>query len=311
MNKFISSLAGAALLFTASPAAAQKCNESCLLKLADKTMSAIADQDFRRLPWADPVKFSENNVPLMIGDGWWGSAGDKTGPKAFAMADAKSGNVVWFGTIWDHDEPSFGAIRIKAPKGKIEEIEVIAGRKRWPIPFGEPTEFAIPSDMTNSVAAGDRRSRERLVDLANSYLATKQRNNGALLTEFASDCAMVENGVQITSAELDVEPAEADCASVFEAGLFATVNRIRDRRFPVVDTKRGLVLAISVQDLPAEELSFRTIKGEMATLQRPYPMSRLVAELVKIEGDKIMRAEGVATSLPFYMPTPWNSVDAQ
>lgn len=303
----ISLFACAAALIAAAPAAAQSCNEKCLLKLADETVSAIADKDFRRLPWADPVRYTENNVPLMIGDAWWGSAGETKGKKVFAMAEASRGEVVWFGVIWDHDEPSYGAIRLKAPKGKIEEIEVIAARKRWPIPFGEALDFAMSEEMAKPVERSARRSRARLVDLASAYLATKQRNNGALLADFAPSCAMVENGVAITSAELDIAPAEPDCASAFEAGLFAPVESIRDRRFPVVDPARGLVLAISVQDLPAENLSFPTVGGETATLQRPYPMSRLVAELIKIEGDTIMRAEGVAASLPYYMPAPWNS----
>jgi hypothetical protein len=299
-------LAGAAALFLApAPALAQRCDEACLLALADQTLEAIADQDFRRLPWAEPVLFTENNVPLMIGDGWWGSAGEQTGRKAFATADEETGNVVWFGTIWDHDEPSYGAIRLRAPRGRIEEIEVIAARTPWPIPFGDPTQFAISEEVQQPVAADAQRSRERLIDLADNYLATKQRNNGALLADFAEDCAMMENGVQITSAELDVEPRQADCASVFEAGLFAPVDRIRDRRFPVVDPERGLVLAISVQDLPASQTTIRTAGGQNASLQRTYPMSRLVAELVRIEGDEIVRSEGVAASLPYYMPTPW------
>lgn len=308
MMRFSGTLLAGAALLAASPAAAQSCDEACLLNLADETLAAIGDQEYQRLPWADPVLFTENNVSLMIGDSWWGSAGENTGAdgqKALALADPETGEVVWFGTIWDHDEPSFGAVRLKAPAGLIEEIEVIAARTPWPMVFGEPTEFTFSEAMVQPVAASDRRPRQRLVDLANSYLATKQRNNGALLTHFAPGCAMVENGVQITSAELDVEPAASDCASVFEAGLFAPVDRIRDRRFPIVDTERGLVLAISVQDIPAEQTTFRTAGGQTATLERPYPMSRLVAELVRIEGDKVVRAEGVATFLPYYMPTPW------
>lgn len=307
MMRLASTLAIASAL-VASPATAQNCDEACLLELADETLSAIGDQEYRRLPWADPVLFTENNVSLMIGDSWWGSAGENTGEddqKALAIADSETGQVVWFGTIWDHDEPSFGAVRLKAPEGRIEEIEVIAARSPWPMVFGEPTEFAFSEAMMQPVASNQRRSRERLVDLANSYLATKQRNNGTLLARFAPDCAMIENGVQITSAELDVDPEDRDCASVFESGLFAPVNRIRDRRFPVVDTERGLVMAISVQDIPAAETTVRTAGGHTATLERPFPMSRLVAELVKIEGDVVTQSEGVATFLPYYMPTPW------
>src|SRR5699024_10278843 len=117
-------------------------------------------------------------------------------------------------------------------------------------------------------------------------------------------CAMIENGVQITSAEGEIEPRARDCASVLRAGLFAPVDRIRDRRFPLVDPARGLVLAISVQDLPARNVSFQTTDGKTVALKRQFPMSRLVAELVKIEGDRIVRSEAVVTSLPYYMPSP-------
>src|SRR5690606_2021288 len=130
---------------------------------------------------------------------------------------------------------------------------------------------------TAPVAEKDRRSRERLIDLADAYLATKQRNNGALLADFAPGCAMTENGVRISSVEADIQPRSTDCASVFRAGLFAPVERIRDRRFPVVDTERGLVLAISVQDLPAREKTFAATDGKKVAVKRDYPMSRLVA----------------------------------
>lgn len=307
MRALATMIAAAALAGISAPAMAKagSCDEACLLKLADQTMEAIAKQDFRSLPWADPTRFTENNVSLMIGDAWWGSAGETVGNKVMAIADEETGNVVWFGTIWDHDEPSFGAIRLSAPDGKIEAMEVIAGRTPWPMPFGDPRAFKLSPEMAKAVPQSARRSRERLIDLADAYLATKQRNNGTLMADFAPNCAMTENGVQVTSVEADYEPRAKDCASVFTEGLFAPVERIRDRRFPVIDPERGLVLAISVQDLPVRETSFRTTKGASVKVKREYPQSRLVAELVKIEGDKIVRAEGVATFLPYRMPTPW------
>lgn len=309
MRIFATLIAATAFTTLSAPATAEggSCDEACLLQLSDRTMEAIAKQDFRSLPWAEPTRFTENNVSLMIGDAWWGSAGETLGTKAFALADEQSGNVVWFGTIWDHDEPSFGAIRIKAPNGNIEALEVIAGRTPWPIPFGDPRAFRLSPEMDRQLAAGERRSRERLIDLADAYLATKQRNNGTLLAEFATGCAMFENGVQITSAEAEYDPRAKDCASVFKEGLFAPVERIRDRRFPVVDPERGLVLAISVQDVPTRETSFRTSGGKNLELKREYPLSRLVAELIKIEGDEIVRTEGVVASLPYRMPTPWQA----
>lgn len=296
--------AAACALAAPVPAAAGSCDEACLLALAERTVAAVAARDHRSLPWADPVAFTENDVPLQLGDGWWGSAGAETGPRAFAMADTASGDALWIGTVRDHDAPAFAVVRIHAPDGKIADLEVIAARTPWPVPFGDPRAFSLSPRMSQPVAPADRRSRQRLIDLANGYLATKQRNDGTLLAAFAPDCAMIENGVQIGSAEGEIEPPKQDCASVFRAGLFAPVDRIRDRRFPLVDPARGLVLAISTQDLPARSASFRTTDGRTVALKRPYPMSRLVAELIRIEGDRIVRAEGVAASLPFYMPSP-------
>jgi hypothetical protein len=310
MMRALASLLAVSSFLLATPAFAAPagtCDEACLLRLADATLEAVTAKDFRRLPWADPVHFTENNVALMIGDGWWGSVGTTVGQKALALADAQTGNVVWFGTIWDHDEPSFGAIRLHVSGGKISEVELIAGRKPWPIPFGDPRAFAVPPSLTTQVTGAERRTRERLIDLADAYLATKQRNNGALLANFAPGCAMRENGVRIQSAEAETEAKSMDCSAAFRAGLFAPVERIRDRRFPVVDTQRGLVLAISVQDLPARSPSFTSTVGKKIAVKRDYPLSRLVAELVRIEGDKVVQSEGVVASLPYRMPTPWNA----
>jgi hypothetical protein len=167
MRRFLSSLAiAAAALVAPTAASAAPCDEVCLLRLADQTIVALAKQEYRNLPWADPVGYSENGVRLMIGDAIWGSAVKMQGKKAFAVADAKSGNVVWFGTIYDHDAPAFGAVRIKAPEGRIAEIEFIVDRKGLAGIFGDPAAFTIDKVHARSLPAADRRSRERLIDVA-------------------------------------------------------------------------------------------------------------------------------------------------
>lgn len=290
-----------------SPVAAARstCAEACLLDLADRTIAAIAAKDYRKLPWADPVRFSENEVSLMIGDGLWGSTGKNQGRKAFAVADATTGNVVWFGTIWDHDDPALGAIRIKAPYGRIEELEVLAARSPGPLPIEEKQAFEFPAKFSQPLGAADRRPRERLVDLADNYLATRQGNNGELLARFTPDCRLRENGLPAPLAIGEVQAPQADCAALFRQGQFAPLERVRDRRFPAVDEARGLVVAISVQDLPAREPGFRTTDGNAVRSKHPFPMSRTVAEVVRIEADAVAASEGITVYLPYRMPTPW------
>ena len=306
MRPLLSALAlGAASLALPSPAAASTCDEACLLKLAEQVIVALAKQDYRKLPWADPVGYSENGVRLMIGDAIWGSAVKMQGRKAFAVADAETGNVVWIGILYDHDAPAFGGLRIKAPDGKIEEIEFIAARKSLPIPFGDPAAYKVDASFAKPLAAGDKRSRERLVDVANAYLGTKQRNNGALLAQFTPECEFRENGLSVTNGTTGHALLAKGCEAQLKLGLYRPIERIRDRRFPVVDVDTGLVVAISVQDLPQKEARYRTTDGREVSIVETTPMSNINIELLRIVGDKVARSEAVVVSQPLNMPSPW------
>lgn len=296
---------GAAAFALPTAASAAPCDEACLLKLADQTMVALAKQDWKSLPWADPVGYSENGVRLMIGDAFWGSAGKTPGKKAYAVADAKTGNAVWIGTMYDHDAPAFGALRIKAPQGKIAEIEFIVARKGWPVLFGDPEAFTIDKAFAKPLAAADRRSRERLIDVANAYLGTKQRNNGALLAQFSPDCAFKENGISLTAGTTGPAAFANGCEAQLKLGLYRPIERIRDRRFPVVDEATGLVVAISLQDLPQLDTRYTATDGRTISNAETTPMSQIHVELIRIEGDKVARSEGVTVHQPLNMPSPW------
>lgn len=306
MRALIPTLAlAAATLALPTAASAAPCDEACLLKLADQTIVALAKQDYRNLPWADPVGYSENGVRLMIGDAIWGSAVKMQGKKAFAIADTRTGNVIWVGTIYDHDAPAFGVLRIQAPEGKIAEIEFIVNRKGLPGGFGDPTTFAVDKVFAKPVATAERRSRERLIDVANAYLGTKQRNNGTLLATFTPGCEIKENGLSITNGTSGTSALAKGCEAHLKLGTFRAIERIRDRRFPVVDEATGLVVAITVEDMPQLDTSFTTTDGRTVSTAEASPMSRIHAELIRIEGDKVARAEGVTVHQPLNMPSPW------
>ena len=300
----MAALAAATLALPAAASAAP-CDEACLLDLADQTMTALAKQEWRSLPWAETVGYSENGVRLMIGDAFWGSAGKTPGKKAFAAADASTGNAVWIGTMYDHDAPAFGALRIKAPQGQIEEIEFIVMRRGLPGGFGDPTAFAIDKRKARLVATAERRSRDRLVDVANAYLGTKQRNNGTLLAQFAPDCEFRENGLSLTHGTTGPAALAKGCEAQLKLGAYRPIERIRDRRFPVVDEASGLVVAISLQDMPQRDTSFTTTDGRTVSTADTYPMSRIAIELLRIEGDKVARSEGVSVMQPLNMPSVW------
>ena len=73
-------------------------------------MDAMAAQKPAGLPWADKVRYSENSVPMAIGDGLWGAISAHS-TTALKVADPKTGEVVWIGETEEHGQPGFFAMR--------------------------------------------------------------------------------------------------------------------------------------------------------------------------------------------------------
>jgi hypothetical protein len=126
--------------------------------------------------------------------------------------------------------------------------------------------------FTQDVPASDRLSRAELVRIANLYFSGMQLDDGkGDYSFFANDCDRVENGSEatnnhqvensrvISSQSNSVEKASRErsdltysaswgCAEQFQSGLLHFVTRIRDRRYVVVDPKRGVALAFAFFD---------------------------------------------------------------
>src|SRR5690606_15533024 len=97
------------------------CDRDCLIGLADRYMAALVDKDFSGLPWAERVRFTENDVGLMMGDGVWGTV-TKIDDDPFKLADPATGNVLWVGTVEEHGQPAYYAMRLAVEDGRIAEV---------------------------------------------------------------------------------------------------------------------------------------------------------------------------------------------
>ena len=64
-------------------------------------------------------------------------------------------------------------------------------------------------------------------------------------TPFDKDCQRIENGV-ITSNDptSKSEITKMSCGAQFATGFTKVITRVKERRFPVVDEERGMVLSI-------------------------------------------------------------------
>jgi hypothetical protein len=79
----------------------QGCDAACLTGIADQYVESMLKKDRSSPPWAERVRFAGNNVPMMIGDGLWGSARGKA-QAALHVSDPQAGTVVWYGWIEEH-----------------------------------------------------------------------------------------------------------------------------------------------------------------------------------------------------------------
>ena len=128
---------------------------------ADAYLEALAARDPSRLPWADRVVFTENNVQLAIGDGAWNTVTSVRESYDLKCADPASGEVAWFGIVEERGEPAIMALRLKVGSGGIEDAETIVCRSFEFGPFPSVETYNAPRPMMAPISAAAVMSAER------------------------------------------------------------------------------------------------------------------------------------------------------
>jgi hypothetical protein len=317
------SIFAAALLAASSTAWAQapgyssavikvRCDYDCLLEYAQNYIAALADRDWSRARLAPDVIFAENNVVMPVGnDGLWGTiSGVRDGE--MMVADEQTGNAAWFGIVEEHGNPAYLAVRIQVEDGLITEIESVVNRlPDMPKPFGNPDTVTHDPVWDDILPPEQRRSRERLVAVADGYFNTVELNDGDVFTLFDEDCARLENGVSTTSGSTNISGGgnaaniASGCEAQFRLGIYRINKRIRDRRYPLIDEKRGVVLGSGFFDHANTFDRYTLTDGrEMRTVLK-WPNSITLLEAFKIRNGRIWRIEAVFTYVPYFMPSPF------
>lgn len=265
-------------------------------------MTDVATQDWSELPWADVVRYTENNVAMMIGDGFWG-AGPSVEANPLILTDTSTGNVIWYGRTGEHGQLAYHGLRLKAGDGKISEVESYLGREGTPDLFAPIAGYALHADFSAEVASPA--SREALVAVVESYFDTKTLNAGTLRTSIGDACTQLVNGMNITQGEHPKALAAQGCKAQLEIGLYKPVERIRARRYPVVDVDKGVVVALSLEDHATRDLKYTTTDGVEHDVDVRYPNTRGRMDLFKIVDGNIVRIDGVSVFLPYYIHSLW------
>jgi hypothetical protein len=285
----------AATLLAAAPAAraADACGSDCLTGIANQYLDAMAAQKPAGLPWAEQVRYSENSVPMAIGDGLWGaiSARSKTG---LMVADPKAQEVAWLGEVEEHGQPAFYAMRMKVDGGRIAAVDAVIRRSGGPPEYSDPK--AWTPDETFGEAEKKPLTRQQLVAAVNGYLDAQEGKTAPV--RFAADCGRKINGVVVTKGKTATGGVEG-CQAQVKAGVFKPIEKVRARRYPVVDEAHGIVVVQGYQDYP-EKLD--AYAGRPAPAKYPYSLGFTAA--FKIKDGGVYCVEEISTALPYRMPAP-------
>jgi hypothetical protein len=275
----------------------------------DDFLAALNGGDASRVPWAPGALTSENNVMLQIGDGLWGTI-ERLGDYALRFADTRTGQVGYFGTVYEAIEESAFTLRLMLDAdGRVTQSEMVVVRQSDSgIKFENPRYWDKPILHREAVAPV---SRAEMVALSNGYFDTLQRNDGTIHTKFHPDCNRVENGVQTTRNPefAKIVPVSAlGCEEQFRMGNYRYDDDLRARRFPLVDEERGLVLAFGFIDHSGRLAEYQLTDGRTVKSPVRRPHSFYIAELFKIDHGMIEQIEANFITVPYRMPSPWDAL---
>ena len=271
----------------------------------DNFAEGLRERDPTWVNWAHGLVYTENNVRLEPGDGLWGTL-TRQGAYDLRFADEEAGQVALFTCVEETDALSPAAFRLAVVDGGIAEVEaVIARNADEGFPF-KPQKFEPKPAMEAVVPEGERSERDELVALANGYFETIELNDGTINTRFHPHCNRVENGVQTTNnADFPVPVARLGCEEQFRLGNYRYDDRLRGRRFPLVDVECGIVLAHAFIDHRGKLGEYQLTDGTKVTSPIRRPHSYYLAEAFKIRAGAIEQVEAVFLTVPYHMPSPW------
>jgi len=305
-------LAGPALAQAPGQATAYKavaCDRACLTGQLHAYMDALTRHDPSRARFAKDVTFTENDVALPIGSGLWGTISGASAD-GLELADPSTGQAAWFGMVQEHGAPAYYAMRIRVKDGRIEDVETVVHRQAGlPAPFGDPAKYKHDDAFNQVLTPGERRPRERLRAVADSYFNTVELNDGVVFAPFDPECERTENGITTTKADPSSAGTAAaialGCENQFKLGIYRINKRVRERRYPLIDEERGVVVATGFFDHANTFDSYQTTDGKTMKTALKWPNSITLMEAFKIRNGRIFRIEAIFTYVPYFMHNPW------
>ena len=291
--------AGLMLLVLISPVEAQiGCDRACLEGHVSTYLDALYANTPGAVPLASGVKVSDNNRLVGLREAFWDDA-EETAYR-WDIANPRLGDVATEVVIRNSDSSyTIAVLRLKVAEGRITEVEVIRANEGDADRLWGPerlVDYPLSRNLTNSIRVADRDSYYGLVAAAESYWRAFQTNGTEEYhrADLLFDAQRFENGMQTTGQFPDGTFRSAPDG--FDSGSFVGRN-LWDRRYPVVDEERGIVLSI---------VRFG-IKDGMESQSDVTSNDRLVGEFFEVKNGMIQEVHAVLYNLPDEIPSVWEA----
>jgi len=274
-------------------------DKAFLEEAADAYRAAYRAHDPSFAPFAERVRFSENNVEMPFPDGTWDTVTEEVGP-ALTLSDTTLGTVGIFTAIRQREIQGFLAVRLRIEGGRITEAEHIISTRRNlsspPTPIGEVDEYVHEPLIDRTVPHAERVQRERLIEHANGYFDTLQRNDGEIRgTSFHDYATRRENGLLFT-----------DILGGFRSGRYAFNDRVR-REMVVIDEERQVAMARGFIDHKGVLDEYCLTDGTKTKSVFQEPQSWGFLEMFAIREDRIAAVVADFYQAPYYTVSPWTT----
>ena len=289
--------AGLAALAATLPSIVQAqsaCDRACLTGFIDAYFAALIANDASKLPQASRARITENSAEKNLAGTFWSGAEQTV--FRFDIANVRRGDTGTQTVIRNADgTKTMHMLRLRVQNGAITEIETIKANQGDADRLWGPDQLTEVSPyLQQSIREADRDSYYDLIGAAESYWRAFQTNGTPAYRKarLLPDSKRYENGLQTTGLVRDGR--YNDTSRGFDEGRFLGRN-IWDRRYPVVDEERGVVLSIVRFGLKAGA------QGQSVATSN----DRLVGEFFAIKAGYIQEIQAVLFNLPDDKPTNW------
>ena len=288
-------LAAAMLLGAEGRAQGQSaCDRACLTGFIDSYFDALIANDPRTVPLASRAKLTMNGREMSLRESFWDGA-ERTVYR-WDIANVRRGDTGTEAIVQNADgSKTMLMVRLKVLNGEITEVETIRANQGDADRLWDPDRLTeVSPNLELTIRPAEQDSYYGLIAAAEGYWRAFQTNGTENYhpAKLMPDLQRFENGLQTTGFVRDGRYVSA--AQGFDEGRFVERN-LWDRRYPVVDTERGIVLSIVRFGL----------KNGMQSRNPVTSSDRLVGEFFAVKAGMIQEVHAVLSNLPDSEPTGW------